>query len=658
MVAGVAPGVGPLPAGAQQREEVIAFDAAIEVLDGNRMVVTERIRVRALGNRIERGIFRDFPTTFPRPRGLGRIEAPFEVLAVTRNGEPEPWALERIGGEGGRGGVRVRIGDAATRLERGVHDYTLRYETARWMAFDDAGTTLYWNVTGNGWDFRIAEATATVTFPRPLAEPPAALGAWTGPEGSTASDATVEWDPARGAVRVATTRALRAGEGLTLRVTVPPGIVEPADAEQEAAWFREDWARPIEAGGVVLLVVILYLAMWVAVGRDPPGGPLVVRYEPPRGYSPAALGYLRERGWAPRLLSATLVNLAVHGLVTIRHDDDTWTLRRTEKKPDGTLHKEERRLLDALFRDGATRVVLSSTPARRVRDGATALRTTLTARFEREYLHRNRGWFAAGLLASIAGLAVIALRDPYPLSSVAWFLMFWLGLWTIGTGTLVTRVVGLWRAVFRREAGARVGEAGAMSLFAIPFVVAWVVVFAILLTMVPLVMVVAAGLLGAVNIAFYHLLERPTPRARRVLDALDGFERFLVATDADRFDRLNPPARTPELFERYLPHAIALGVENRWAASFEAALAEGQQAATAGGARSRPVRTAPTPAWYTGAAVGGLAGIATSLGHGFSTSLSAASTPPPPSGSGGFGGGGGSGGSSGGGGGGGGGGGW
>ncbi|WP_425506904.1 DUF2207 family protein [Sphingomonas sediminicola] len=41
------------------------------------------------------------------------------------------------------------------------------------------------------------------------------------------------------------------------------------------------------------------------------------------------------------------------------------------------------------------------------------------------------------------------------------------------------------------------------------------------------------------------------------------------------------PADTPELFERYLPYAIALGVENRWAERFAgvlaAAAAQGQQ---------------------------------------------------------------------------------
>jgi uncharacterized membrane protein len=76
-------------------------------------------------------------------------------------------------------------------------------------------------------------------------------------------------------------------------------------------------------------------------------------------------------------------------------------------------------------------------------------------------------------------------------------------------------------------------------------------------------------------------MSAPTAKGRQVLDRIAGFKHYLSVTERERLDRLTPPKDTPELFERYLPYAIALGVENRWAKRFAgvlaAAAASGQQ---------------------------------------------------------------------------------
>ena len=52
------------------------------------------------------------------------------------------------------------------------------------------------------------------------------------------------------------------------------------------------------------------------------------------------------------------------------------------------------------------------------------------------------------------------------------------------------------------------------------------------------------------------------------MDQIAGFERYLSVTEENRLEVLHPPEKTPELFERFLPYAIALGVENKWADKF------------------------------------------------------------------------------------------
>ena len=82
-------------------------------------------------------------------------------------------------------------------------------------------------------------------------------------------------------------------------------------------------------------------------------------------------------------------------------------------------------------------------------------------------------------------------------------------------------------------------------------------------------------------ISAFWWISAPTPEGRKVLDHIAGFKQYLSITERERLDRMTPPADTPELFEKYLPFAIALGVENRWAERFAgvlaAAAAQGQQ---------------------------------------------------------------------------------
>ena len=65
----------------------------------------------------------------------------------------------------------------------------------------------------------------------------------------------------------------------------------------------------------------------------------------------------------------------------------------------------------------------------------------------------------------------------------------------------------------------------------------------------------------------------PTREGRAVMDKIAGFQRYLSITEENRLEVLHPPEKTPELFERFLPYAIALGVENRWADRFSSVLA-------------------------------------------------------------------------------------
>jgi len=143
-------------------------------------------------------------------------------------------------------------------------------------------------------------------------------------------------------------------------------------------------------------------------------------------------------------------------------------------------------------------------------------------------------------------------------------------------------------------------------------------------------------------ISAFWWISAPTVAGRAVLDRIAGFKQYLSITEGERLDRMTVPTDTPQIFERYLPYAIALGVENRWAERFAGILAAAQAQGQQGFA------------WYAGTQHpwSDPTGFADSMGSSLASAISSASTAPgSSSGSGG-------GGSSGGGGGGGGGGGW
>src|SRR3954462_385208 len=124
---------------AEAVERVLDFHSDIRVAGDGALTVTEVIVVQAEGSQIRRGILRDFPTDYRDRRGA-RVVVPFEVLRVTRNGDSERYALERLDN-----GTRLRIGDADVQLRPGRHTYEIRYRTARQVGFFDDHDELYWN---------------------------------------------------------------------------------------------------------------------------------------------------------------------------------------------------------------------------------------------------------------------------------------------------------------------------------------------------------------------------------------------------------------------------------------------------------------------------------------------------------------------------------
>ncbi|MDX1379983.1 MAG: DUF2207 domain-containing protein [Xanthomonadales bacterium] len=398
-------------AGADER--ILSYDVLLEVQPDGSLEVEETIHVRAEGDRIRRGIYRDFPTRY-RDRHGNRYRVGFEVRGVTRDGGLEPWHTERRSN-----GERVYIGSADHYLEPGEYRYRLRYVTQHQLGFFENHDELYWNVTGNDWDFQIDHAAATVRLPEPVPEPAWRLDAYTGPQGSRESHATARVLDAR-SVGFETTRPLSPREGLTIAVGWPKGLVPEPTSTQRAARFLGDNLGTLALLLGLLLPLAWYAWAWNRHGRDPRPGIIIPRFEPPAGLSPAACRYVERMGLDNAAFTAALISLAVKGHVVIDERGKDFSVTRAEGAGKATASRGEVALMNALFSGGQRQVKMDDEEHRRF----LSARAALTAQLKREYagqLFRRNTWFALPPVAVslLAGLAGVVLPGSH-----AWVLVY------------------------------------------------------------------------------------------------------------------------------------------------------------------------------------------------------------------------------------------
>jgi uncharacterized membrane protein YgcG len=82
----------------------------------------------------------------------------------------------------------------------------------------------------------------------------------------------------------------------------------------------------------------------------------------------------------------------------------------------------------------------------------------------------------------------------------------------------------------------------------------------------PLSAILAAASTGVIIILFGLIMPARTLRGAQTRIGIKGFEEFLERAEKDHIERLQGH---PELFDKYLPFAMALGVERRWTHAFE-----------------------------------------------------------------------------------------
>ncbi len=396
----------------------------------------------------------------------------------------------------------------------------LTYRVANGLKFFDDHDELYWNITGDEWDVPIERASARIVLP--VGATGVRALALTGAYGSREQAAGVEiMGPI---VSMQMRRALGFREGLTAVVGWDKGLVkEPGPLARAGFFLRSNWPFLIPLGTLAIM-----FSLWYSRGRDPRLRPVTVRYNPPDELTPAELGTLVDHSPDMRDITATLVDLAVRGYLRIEETEEpqflglssgkSYIFHLLKREPDwNDLQAHERALLESLFSHGTRDRIELSELENNFYKDLPGLRDRIFDRLLQRHYYVRR-------------------PDKVKRKYI---------------------VAGLGLGIFAAVGGSFV---------------------AVFLGAAPVPMTLAGLMTGATILGFGWLMPARTLRGARALEGVLGFQEFLTRVEADRFDRV---VKTPELFEKYLPYAMALGVEKNWARAFE------------------PIYTRP-PDWYQG----------------------------------------------------------
>jgi uncharacterized membrane protein len=475
------------------------FDAQVQVRADGTIDVTEVMEAQFTGS--WQGIYRTIPVEYTDPEGLNYTLLLDQISATDSNGQ-------KLKLEQNREGRYIKFKIYVPAAEDATRTILLHYRVLDAVRFFQDHDELYWNVTGNEWENAIELVTAHIELPAGVTGLHAV--AYTGVTGSRVEDARVEIS--ENVVDIRSTRRLGYRQGLTAVVGFDKGFVRPTSRSVQLMRF-------LRSNSPLLIPVIAFFVMlwlWWTRGRDPQREAISVQYEPPDKLSPGECGTLVDNDAAMRDITATLVDLAVKGYLTIEQKEESHLLGLTHskdyifhmKKPPAewtAARSHEQEMLSALFDDGASADVALSTLQNHFYTHLPAIRDRIFSALMGDgyYLHRpdtvRQGYVGAGLV--IGGLLVFG-----------------------GAGYL----------------------ADATGIAAGSWIVAGI----------------ASGLVICI---FGWFMSARTIAGARALEKVLGFEEFLGRVEKDQIARLE---KTPELFEQYLPYAMALQVEKKWVQAF------------------------------------------------------------------------------------------
>lgn len=554
--------------GVQQQyddERIIHFHSDIQIDKEGKVTVTETIKVHALGYRIIKGIFRVLPLTRNLNDKKNKIK--YKILSVKKDGAEEPHHKKTENST-----LKIYIGDEDVELSPGVYTYEIQYSTTNQIGFFEGYDEFYWNVNGNDWAFHVDSVSAKVSLPE---------GAhilqnscYTGAIGNTSSNCQAHEIDSTTLAWSAT--YLNPREGLTVAVGFNKGVFLPPPPPT----FLELYGVTIFLILVFIYVLVNCYSRWKKYGRDPEKPTVYPQFNVPENLSPAALGYLTEERYQRNFVTASLVNLAVKGYIKIEESQQssffglsktkTFTLHQL-KEPDGLLPQEEGNLMAHLFSQSSKKVTIDGNYNRKIGNAVSGFHINLERQVKPLL---KQGTNLKQLIVPslvLAGAYILGLVVSFLIGgevnnvSLGFFILTFAAVFTAIAMYAVNRQSGQFRLGCGCIFGLIFGGMFAASFIA-P-IIYWGFTSSMDINFRSTYIFLVVGALFL--ILFAYLIKRPLDEKVRIQSLIEGFKMYMGAAENEQLKFHNPPEFTPELFEKYLPYAIVLGVDKVWGKRFE-----------------------------------------------------------------------------------------
>ena len=382
---------------AQAEEKITSYNVHIKILEDSSLEIREQIEVIAEGNKIKRGIFRDFPTKYQDKSGF-KYNVGFDITSVSRDGQKEDYHTESFGN-----GTRVYIGNSNRFLNSGSHSYILSFKTNRQLGFFDSHDELYFNAIGHGWDFPIERAYVTVELPKNVGVDNFKTEAYTGSLGKTLKNYKVT-SITDDTVSFTTTSRLENFEGFTIVVGWPKGIIKQPTKIENLISIIKDSFLAVLALLLSLGSILVNLFLWLTYGVDPKKGVIYPRFAAPKDFTPYDIPFLINMGYTPKCLSSAIVSTSVKGHSLIREEAGLLGFGATFHIDKASnikqeLDKTEQSTLFALLRNSNT-IKCDSTNHSNFESAKNILTSACEHKLSK-YYKTNYGWVVPGLFTNI-----------------------------------------------------------------------------------------------------------------------------------------------------------------------------------------------------------------------------------------------------------------
>lgn len=497
--------LAPLPAQAQDRSLYWGiYDVDITVQPDGCFRVVETQELVFTVGEFRFGV-RTIPTEFTSSITDVRVsELGGETYRPSTSGEPFTYSVSQSGGD-----LNIRYNFPPTSDDR--RTIVIEYMVCGGLLYYAGGDQLVWQAVPSNASFPIQNASVTVRLPDGVTIDNYDAS---GPRGT----ATL-LDNNQG-VRFVATEPIRAG-GPTFRVRVqwPSGRVAGAPASWQVAMDRQDRIGPIANLGVLALTGLalvggllgLYL-LWYSKGRDAPVKlPAEWIPEPPSDLPAGMVGTLIDEHAEPKDVMATLVELARRGVLAIQEESKPG-LFGIGKSQEFTYHLENANLPMRPYEKLLVDKLFDGEQSKKFSD----LR-------EKFYVHISQ--VQRGLYQAVVDEGYFPRSPERVRTSYA----------SLGVAALILAAV--------------------VGCFAFIVLAQW----SGLALCLPVAFAVPA--IGLIVLARY--MPRKSEQGAEEAAKWLAFKRYM-----ENIERYTKVDEVKEIFDRYLPYAIAFGLEKSWIAKF------------------------------------------------------------------------------------------